>query len=106
MDQFDKYGRYTKKDGAVPVVFLRGDRPFPGELHFIGGLYVRATTKDGGDWGYPDNAPQKQVHFPLLFEGEAPHGILINDGRIVMRYDVIIAQDDKGQRQVVDHPNG
>jgi hypothetical protein len=87
MDQFDEDGRYTGKDDVVAVTFVRGDRQFHGALHFSDGLCVRATMIGGGDWAYPDNIPLKGVHFLLYFEGEAPHGILVDDGRVVAQYD-------------------
>src|SRR5271156_5646522 len=87
MDQFDDDGRYSAEEGTLSVVFLSRDQQFPGKVHFLDGLRERATMEGGSDWGYPNNAPLKEVHFLLLFADAPPNGILVDDGRVVQHYD-------------------
>jgi hypothetical protein len=88
MNQFDEDGRYEGRDGLLDVVFLtNGGRHLPGRLHFRQGLCVRAQVEGGGDWALTDDSPLMEVHFLLHFDGERPHGILINHGRVVQQYD-------------------
>ena len=88
MNQFDEDGRYEKGDGVLEAVFLTPDaRHMPGRLHFLQGQCVRAQVDGGGDWALQGDSPLMEIHFLLHFEGECPHGILINHGRVVQQYD-------------------
>ncbi len=89
MRKFDEEGRYRDRDGVLDVVFMTsGGNRYPGKFHFSNGLCVRAEMQGGSPWAYPDNSPLNEIRFILSFEGETPHAILIDQGRIVHHVEV------------------
>jgi hypothetical protein len=89
MRKFDEDGRYRDHDGVLDVVFMTsGGKRYPGKLHFNNGLCIRAEMQGASPWAYPDNSPLNEIQFTLYFEGETPHSILVDQGRIVHHHDV------------------
>lgn len=90
LSQFASDGHFIQEDGSLDVVFTtRGGSRYPGKLHFNNGLCVRAEMERGGDWSNPDTSPLNDLHFLLHFDGEKPHSVLIDRGRVVDRFDAL-----------------
>lgn len=86
--RFDPEGHFRDRNGSLPVVFAtKGGARFPGMLHFSDGLCVRAEMEGGGDWANLDQSPIHGIRFLLDFGGETPHGVAIDQGRLIHLYE-------------------
>jgi len=84
MSKFDQEGCFQDRDGVLEVVFMTSGRKcYPGKLYFRNGLCIRAEMEGGSPWAYPDNSPLSEIQFILYFEGEPPHAISVDQGRII-----------------------
>jgi hypothetical protein len=82
LSEFDDQGRYRKGDGVLDVTFLTPGGKYPGKLHFSQGNLVRAEMDGASSWVFPENAPLDGIRFQLQFDGDAPLGILVDQGRL------------------------
>ncbi len=84
----DEEGRFRQGDGDVDIVLTTAaSSRYPGKLHFEGGLCVRVEMQNGGTWAYSDNSPLSELRLLLHFEGDNPHVVFIDGGRVVRHFE-------------------